>query len=371
MERVKILVTDVNTRKAFDLYNIFLKLGYDTELCSNTSKLERYLLSLIYTKKVKKCNFNEIANSRYTYVFFPIEEKTILKFYDFIETSNPTNIKYLLPTKENFNLVRNKKKFFEFCLKNNIPVPREYKIEELLKFKKLPTKLIIKPHIGTGSVGIKFIDKYEELIKYKDLDYSKYIIQERIENSVNVEGGFFLCKDGELISFYSHKRLRTYPPSGGVSVFSKCTYNEEIKNIGEVLLKKLNWNGIAMIEFLYDEKSKTYKVIELNPRAWGSILLAEFCNSGLIENYINLCLGKTPIKTNIKQNSYIRWIFPWDIILYINKKGKIKDFWKLNTERTCYINFTYSNSYRSSLFLIYNTLDLKKLKKLLLKLKKE
>ncbi len=362
---IKVLISDVNTRKAFDIFNIVKNYKYNIELCSDSSLFEKIILSLIYLNNVKNCNFNQLKDN--SYVFLPIEEKTVLKFYEFIDNKELNNFKYLLPSKKSFELVRDKKKLSKFCLDNDIPTPREYSIEELLKLKQLPCKLIIKPSIGSGSVGIKFIDSYEELLKYKNLDFSKYIIQERLENSKDVKGGFFLFKEGKLISYYGHERIRTYPPEGGVTVFSKCDSNEEIKNIGAKLLEKLNWNGIAMIEFLYDSKSNQYKIIEVNPRAWGSILLSEFCGAKMLKNYINLSLEKEIEFTLINKNTYIRWIFPWDILLYIKSKGKIDNFWKISSD-TCYINFTYSNIYRSLMFTLYNILDINKIKKLFTKL---
>lgn len=368
---MKILITDPFLRKTFDVVNILKRNKIDVIICFNGNIFQKILVKLLYFSAIKKLdldNFNEdlklIENSiKDELVFFPLEEDKILKFYDYLETGN-SKIKSLLPSKNIFNLVREKKDFSKFCILNNISVPKEYTFQEIENLEQLPSKIILKPSIGSGSIGIKFADTKDDFNNINIADKSNYLIQERIENGKDILGGFFLFDKGNFISYYGHKRIRTYPEEGGVTVYSKVDDNEEIKELGIELLKKLNWSGIAMVEFLYDKNDNSYKIIELNPRAWGSIMLSEFSNSKMIKNYVNISLNNKIEDSKLNNDVFIRWFFPWDLISYIKKSGKIKDFWKLNLKNTCYINFTYGNLFNSSLFLILNILDLNKVKKL-------
>ena len=368
---MKILITDPFLRKTFDVVNILKRNKIDVIICFNGNIFQKILVKLLYFSAIKKLdldNFNEdlklIENSiKDELVFFPLEEDKILKFYDYLETGN-SKIKSLLPSKNIFNLVREKKDFSKFCILNNISVPKEYTFQEIENLEQLPSKIILKPSIGSGSIGIKFADTKDDFNNINIADKSNYLIQERIENGKDILGGFFLFDKGKFISYYGHKRIRTYPEEGGVTVYSKVDDNEEIKELGIELLKKLNWSGIAMVEFLYDKNDNSYKIIELNPRAWGSIMLSEFSNSKMIKNYVNISLNNKIEDSKLNNDVFIRWFFPWDLISYIKKSGKIKDFWKLNLKNTCYINFTYGNLFNSSLFLILNILDLNKVKKL-------
>lgn len=368
---MKILITDPFLRKTFDVVNILKRNKIDVIICFNGNIFQKILVKLLYFSTIKKLdldNFNEdlklIENSiKDELVFFPLEEDKILKFYDYLETGN-SKIKSLLPSKNIFNLVREKKDFSKFCILNNISVPKEYTFQEIENLEQLPSKIILKPSIGSGSIGIKFADTKDDFNNINIADKSNYLIQERIENGKDILGGFFLFDKGNFISYYGHKRIRTYPEEGGVTVYSKVDDNEEIKELGIELLKKLNWSGIAMVEFLYDKNDNSYKIIELNPRAWGSIMLSEFSNSKMIKNYVNISLNNKIEDSKLNNDVFIRWFFPWDLISYIKKSGKIKDFWKLNLKNTCYINFTYGNLFNSSLFLILNILDLNKVRKL-------
>ena len=374
-----ILLTDPFSRKTFDIGNILKRRGYKLLIAYDGNLAIKTIIQALYTSKIvklSKSNFHQdmqtIENNNNKIIFFPIEEQTILDFYNYLETNKNSKIRSLLPSRDMFNLVRDKSKFSSFCLSNNINVPREYSFSDIANFNDLPSPLIVKPKIGSGSVGIKFIDSIADINDIQELDSSNYLIQERIKNGQNILGGFFLTHNGKLISYYGHKRIRTYPEEGGVTIYSKVDINNEIKKLGSDLLDKLNWSGLAMIEFLYDEKSKSYKIIELNPRAWGSIMLSEFCNSNMIENYIKLATDE-PIEIigDIKDDVFIRWFFPWDVISYIKKRGNIQQFWNMGLKNTCYINFTYANIFQSILFLLTNIFDINKLKKLYKKVVKK
>jgi predicted ATP-grasp superfamily ATP-dependent carboligase len=104
------------------------------------------------------------------------------------------------------------------------------------------------------------------------------IIQEYIEG----QGfGFFALYDrkGEVKAHFGHKRIREYPTSGGPSSCCESFYDAELFQMGRRLLESLEWTGLAMVEFKFDEIRRQYFVIEVNPRYWGSLPLA--VNSGV------------------------------------------------------------------------------------------
>ena len=368
---MNLIITDIESRKSFDIFNICKHHKIQTVQLYSGGVLRFPLLALAYNGNTLRCgNLNLIESllsivnqsSDEEFVFFPIEEESVIKIYT-LQDKKPDNLYFSLPPKESFDLVRNKGKFSNYCTEHGFPVPKEYKYSELVGREKIPHKLIIKPKIGAGSVGIKYVSTMKELREYKALDFNKYIIQDRIGVSNSVEAAFFLCQEGEVISYYGHRRIRTSPPEGGVTVFSCCAVNEELRGIGGSLLKKLNWSGIAMIEFIFDHELDSYKVIEVNPRAWGSILLSEYCGADFVRNYIKLSLGEDLSRSSINQSTCIRWFFPWDLLSYIRSGFRIENFWLFSTHNTCFINFTYSSIFRSISFFIYQISSFKSIKK--------
>jgi len=314
---MKVLITDAESRKAFDLFNIFKnKYKMEIVLTSRTTQLKK--LSLIYGQNVYRLRASDLSlfigdlNTIFKssecndeLVYIPVSERYTLMFYDFIKINSNSNLRFLLPDKGVFELTRDKIAFQNFCEENLMPVPLSYNKIKSKEFTAEFCSLIAKPRIGAGSVGIKYFEDITQIKNINLIDQNLYLIQEKIESDKTVHGGFFLCKEGNVVGFHSHKRIRTFPEKGGVSVYAKAENNLEIKAIGSKLLKLLNWNGLAMIEFIYDRKAKSWKIIELNPRLWGSLLLTEFCNSNLLINYINLSLNRNIEEPILKEDSFM------------------------------------------------------------------
>jgi predicted ATP-grasp superfamily ATP-dependent carboligase len=65
-----------------------------------------------------------------------------------------------------------------------------------------------------------------------------------------------IAKNGNPVCLIQHRRLREYPPSGGVSVY--CESMKESPDLFErsvALLRAFEWEGVAMVEYRYDELS--------------------------------------------------------------------------------------------------------------------
>lgn len=364
----KVILTDIESRKGFDIYNIFKKkINCELILCS-TKKISSFFTFLFdetiyFLDTTSNYTFNEslltIINKYETdkLIYFPVSDQCNLLLYHFVNKYPSKKILYLLPEIEAYSLCINKDNFEKFCHTNNFLTPRKYEYEEVRADNFTNYPLIVKPTIGTGSKGIFFIESKEDLEKLEKINLRNHLIQERIQ-SIEVLGAFFLFHKGELVAYYGHRRLRTSPATGGVTVCSITDYNEDLKEIGTKLLKKLDFNGIAMIEFLYDEKDKSYKIIELNPRAWGSYLLGEFIGADFTEKYIKILKGEDVSQNNIKIGDfYIKWLIPYEIINLLKRRVSFSEFFR--QKNTCFINITYSSAFKSFLFFVYNSFNLK------------
>lgn len=371
---MKVIITGVDSRKAFDVVNIIQRLyGYECILCAG--KDYKFQLPLIYGSSI-----NRLRNTSYEFfekdftelvekykdtdlVYLPVSENPTRFLYRYLQSNECKNLLYLLPQEANFNLTSDKILFQEFCEKSGLPVPHSYIKKDIPTLLNNFIPLIIKPRKGEGSVGIIHINDRSNVTLLNDINFNDFVVQEKLDNSTNVEGAFFLCKDGDVVNYYTHQRLRTFPINGGVTVFSRSTQNESIVQIGRVLLKQLNWNGLAMIEFLYDKPTEQWKIIELNPRIWGSILLSAFNDTDLLKDYLNLCIGKDIEPPKKIKNVYIRWIYPFDFLNFLKRKISFSDFINAKRNETCYINFTYSSVFRSISYLLYFSFSISSFKR--------
>lgn len=369
-----LFITDIQYRKTFDVISM-LKHFFPNEhfiLASTTNKVFSFFCYgkcdvvslrtskgfdnfLVDIRKIQK----KYANDELIYL--PIEELTTDLFIRYLSIDGSNNWIYLLPPKEVYELLRSKRQLNIYCLSKGFPAPRIFDIKNLCE-QDFP--IILKPNNGSGSQGIIRIHDAGELTdSVKTMVLSKdYLAQELITNGKDVEGAFYLCHYGEILGAYTHIRIRTCPEEGGVTVLSKIDYNEELINQGAQILKSVEWSGLIMLEFLWDDKTKQYKVIEANPRLWGSIMLSEYGGAFLLQNYIRTCLGQPLIKPEIDKEKYIRWFFPMDILFWFKKRSKIKNFWHLKNQ--CFINWTYARKDRAMTYLLCSVFSASNLKKL-------
>lgn len=83
-------------------------------------------------------------------------------------------------------------------------------------------------------------------------------------------GCFCLFLNGRLAGWYTHRRIREFPPRGGASACAQSELDEELRQYSEDLLTALDWHGVAMVEFKEDSGG-TPHLIEINPKFWGSL----------------------------------------------------------------------------------------------------
>jgi len=99
------------------------------------------------------------------------------------------------------------------------------------------------------------------------------LVQEYCEGrGVGVEA---LIHDGEPVLLFQHERVREYPITGGVSTCCKSTrLDPQLRDWSVSLLRAMQWEGVAMVEFRKDDEKGQVVLMEVNGRFWGSIPLA-------------------------------------------------------------------------------------------------
>ena len=79
-----------------------------------------------------------------------------------------------------------------------------------------------------------------------------------------------LMHDRNLIAAFQIRSLRTHPFTGGVTTFARTEpVNEELRESAVRLLRALEWEGIAQIDFRHDTSSGRFVLLEVNGRFWG------------------------------------------------------------------------------------------------------
>ena len=173
------------------------------------------------------------------------------------------------------------------CLELGIPVPRQY----ACKPEAYP--VVIKPHCGE-KFGLKAAQRYAVAANEQEFDrhYERMsqfdphpIVQEKIVG--DGEGvSLLLGRQGELLGALCHRRIREYPMTGGPSTCCVSFYDEDMIARAYALLKSFGFCGLGMVEF------KGGRVLEVNPRIWGSFPLTEQAQSPMAALYAAAAAGE-------------------------------------------------------------------------------
>ncbi|MBI4101388.1 MAG: ATP-grasp domain-containing protein [Candidatus Nealsonbacteria bacterium] len=228
---------------------------------------------------------------------------------------------------------RDKETTLKIAQEIGFPMPKTYFVadeSELEKIKEYP--LIIKPRFGSGSRGIilcKNLQELKEGFRKQSRDYGPLLVQEFIPQGQEVGYYGLFGKDSQPIAWTIQKRLRSYPVSGGPSTFRETINHPEIKELAEKILKHLKWQGVAMVEFKIDQRDDQPKLMEVNPRFWGSLALS--IASGIDFPYLLYCLYSGKEIPPLVQSQYrvgvkSRWLLPGDILWFFSAPKSWENF---------------------------------------------
>jgi predicted ATP-grasp superfamily ATP-dependent carboligase len=148
----------------------------------------------------------------------------------------------------------------------------------------LPFPCLVKARQGCG-VGktIRFAKNFEELVAGYDVindqpstppvnDYSLPIIQEYVPGQIH--DALFLYANGECKAALTQERVITYPVQGGPGAVNQTTHDPLLRELGQRLLDALGWHGPTQVEFRLDPRDGQYKLLEINPKLWGTLPLS-------------------------------------------------------------------------------------------------
>jgi len=82
---------------------------------------------------------------------------------------------------------------------------------------------------------------------------------------------FALYDEGEPVATFQHRQVRAYNYAGGPSAFRESVSIPELGEAGRALLDELEWHGLAMVEFLRNDETGEFELMEINPRFWSSL----------------------------------------------------------------------------------------------------
>lgn len=187
-----------------------------------------------------------------------------------------------VPSARVFSTITDKAALMHLAGSLGISVPQQHLIADLetaANAAALHFPVVLKPARSLGIASrfsVQYASAFEDLMQKLRLlpaDAFPILAQERIEGPGT--GVFLLRWHDAVIARFAHQREREMPPSGGGSISCRSIALEDAPLVdAERLLERLEWNGVAMVEFKVCHRTGRPFLMEINPRFWGSLQLA-------------------------------------------------------------------------------------------------
>jgi len=262
-----------------------------------------------------------------------------------------TNFKFHLLENDTSSLFLNKEKFYTLCQETNTPAPKTWT-------SKMDTSLdtwadtvyypcFIKPiyvHRWRKVYGLQkgflvhnkdeLLNRYEEAFRH----IPELIVQEVIkgdDDQIVIFTANF-DRDSNPKQIFTGRKKRQYPDGYGTTTCAVSENIDEIKEYAIHILRYVGFRGPCDVEFKYDQRDNTYKIIEINPRIgrWYS-LVAKSGKRPLLSSILDLANIDTVLEEKEQKNG-VFWFFPIRDIFIImkrstaEKKKALKDYFSKN-----------------------------------------
>ena len=352
----KVLVLGSDTRSCLTVVRSLGRKGIEVHLAwheeDSIVPYSKYVTTTYNLPKYKKdeqnwldCLANLLRQEQFDLVI-PTNDRTIIPLITHRKTMAKL-AKLAIPADEAFSCAFDKRKTAELAKTLFVPIPRQLVLDQDTDLNNLdlewPFPLVIKPVSSKliinnliKGIGVSYAQSKVELFKrVKDLlNVTPVIVQELfVGRGVGVE---LLAENGRILCAFQHIRIHE-PIYGGGSTYRKSVpLNRKLLDCSARLIQALNWTGVAMLEFKYNDSTNQFVLLEINGRFWGSLPLA--VASGMDFPYYLyelLVEGKKTVKTQYTVGVYCRNIrsdFGWlrqNLSTRPSKYNNALPFWKV------------------------------------------
>lgn len=212
--------------------------------------------------------------------------------------------------------LHNKWKFADFLRKLKLPYPQTNLIEKLGDLNKIKINFpaMIKPLELDSGCGMVIVNSINEIYRYlltkNTFNKLPLIIQEYVEGSgLDVS---FISVSGKILAW----SIQRTSPCGGISFINA----PELLSIVKKIALASSYTGIAHIDTICEKGTNKVKILEFNPRIWGTILGSKFAGVDFLR------LG-----TLISINHSAKLKYDYKTTSYITTRGFLQNFLKNNT----------------------------------------
>jgi protein-tyrosine-phosphatase/predicted ATP-grasp superfamily ATP-dependent carboligase len=217
------------------------------------------------------------------------------------------------PRPEIVDRILDKNCVLEAARQCGIPIPATRIVSGVSELKtvcgQLRLPLAIKPCSvkHENAFQVAYLESCEQIESDFGQELSQgFLVQEYFRGEgVGVE---YLVHNGQAVAVFQHRRLKELPSTGGVSVLAESEpIDTVLAQYGAQLLRRLEWEGAAMVEFRARKSDGTAVLMEVNGRPWGSISLPVAAGVDVPYYIWQLAHGEQPSVPAYSAGIRVRW----------------------------------------------------------------
>ena len=188
------------------------------------------------------------------------------------------------PSSETARLGFDKWLFYAWLVKHGIPTVTTYQASDI-RWRELRGPVVAKPRSGSSSVGITFRPSVDGLPTHMPNDYIVQTVATGVEITVD-----FAIKDGQFLGAVPRQRLETRAGEVSKGVTVRIPEVEQVAH--DLAVRLPGMYGVGNIQMFFDAKTRSAKVIEINPRFGGGYPLTHAAGADFVTAMLDPGLGR-------------------------------------------------------------------------------
>ncbi len=264
-------------------------------------------------------------------VIIPTLDSELYGFIKLEPKLKELGIKMFLPTQDQLNM-RSKDKLYEFCQKYDIKAPKNILANSLQDLYKISSEFEYPVAVKGIFYDAYIVNNFDEAVTaFKKISFKwgvPVIIQEFLKgdeyNVAAVGDG-----TGETIGAVPMKKM--YITDKGKGWAGISIDDEKLISLSDKIMRSLNWRSGTELEFIKEESSNEYYLVEINPRLPAWVYLAVAAGQNLPWSLVKLATGNKPDPWTKYSTGTIFIRYSWDHITNIKNfeeltvKGMLKN----------------------------------------------
>lgn len=210
-------------------------------------------------------------------VLFPLSEEIMFPISLNIDRFEGNIIP--IPSHDALEKTDDKSKSVETAIINNMDVPKTFLMRNRDEIgtasRELNFPVVIKPYRGEGSIGHGVVNsprglkpKFQKIVSA----FGPSMIQEFVWGKKYTVSAVFDEKH-RPVGACVQMMIRQFPLQGGPQIVAESVKEPKVMEFALKFLSALKWTGIGQVEVIVDQRDGKPKLIEVNPRFYGSVCL--------------------------------------------------------------------------------------------------